>query len=160
MSGPTGAVKSFSVPSFTLKTDMSPMGEVAKPKETEKAAAKTVSDGFEAAKAKGGEEPKAMAKAEGGRQPLPPGLEEGMQFLRNAVQTGRNIANNLPFPLKQIANGLLDKAEKFLNQVEDLIRRGAQIGQDVINGIKDLVGKLRSLPIIGPLLGGGGGGGN
>jgi len=53
MSGPTGAVKGFSVPSFTLKTDMSPAGDVAKAKEPEKAPAKATVDSFEpAAKAR------------------------------------------------------------------------------------------------------------
>jgi len=138
MSGPTGAVKSFSVPGFTLKTDMSPMGETAKAKETEKAAAAAIADGFEAPKAKKAEEPAAMAKA---------AAPDFVDDLRNLIHNARAEVNTWSDwnPLKHIALALLDRAEALLNQVDQILQNGGVVGQAIRDAITWVSDQIKNL---------------
>src|SRR5262245_39358014 len=137
MSGPTGAVKSLSVPGFTLKTDMSPMGGVAKAKAPEKVAAAAVADGFEAEKAGKPEEPVAMAA-----KAAEPDLINDLRGLINRGRQELNTWSNWN-PLKHIGRGLLNVAENLLNRAEAILRAGGPIGQLLRDGINWVSNRIR-----------------
>jgi len=136
MSGPTGAVKSFSVPGFTLKTDMSPMGESAKAKEAEKVAATKVADGFEPPKAGKAEEPAALAKA---------AAPDFVDDLRDLINNGRaEVATWSDWnPFKYVVQGLLDVAEGLLNQVDEILRNNGVVGQFLRDAISSITARIR-----------------
>jgi len=132
-----GSVKSFSVPGFTLKTDMSAAGEAAKAKEPEKVAAAKVADGFEPPKAGKAEEPAAMAKAAA--------APDFVDDLRDLINNGRaEVATWSNWnPLKHIANGLLDVAEGLLNQVDEILRNNGVVGQVLRDAISWVTARIR-----------------
>jgi len=148
MSGPTGAVKSCSVPGFTLTPDMPSMGEAP---EAEKATARTADDGFEAAKAAAAE---PMAQAQGGNQ-VPPALRAPLAFLQAAHQFLQHAAQTWWEPFASMARVTDDALRPVLDNLHELIRTGQQITQAVIDGVNQFIDWLRGLPVVGPLLPGG-----
>jgi len=135
-----GAVKNFSVPGFTLKTDMS-AGEAAKTKETEAMSAKAAGDGFEAAKAGNAEAPMEAAAD------IPPGLQQALDTLRDVLSQAREEVNSWPWynPAKYAARFAINRAENILDTVEELIRSGAEIGQGVVDTVNAIIQQLRGL---------------